>query len=68
MAKGEVKDAAMKFLVPDTCVRLTHKLIGEATRGWAHKVHDAATFLFGYALNRVIVMNRASLAHGGFIK
>lgn len=58
----------MKFLVPDTYVRLTHKLIGEATRGWAHKVHDAATFLFGYALNRVIVMNRASLAHGGFIK
>ena len=47
--KGEVKDAAMKFLVPDTCVKLTHKLVGEATGGWARKVLDAATFLWDYS-------------------
>lgn len=39
----------MKFLVPDTCVKLTHKLVGEATGGWARKVLDAATFLWGYS-------------------
>lgn len=69
MLRGEVKYVVMKLLASATCVKVTHKLIGEATRGWTHRLHDAANLAWSYALNkRVIVMNRLSLANRGFIK